>query len=124
MYSILGYTQSHQGPLNDIEGFCEKLPGSYKTDRPINITGIDKAHLKCHCINGSIVNGVRELILFSLAMSSTPGHKIFEEPRVKLFRKVNKSVLSLITFYFEDNDHKPVDFHAETISFTCQLSKI
>ena len=47
-----------------------------------------------------------------------------KEPRVKLFKKVNKSVLSHITFYFEDDDHKPVDFNNETISFTCQLIKI
>ena len=29
-----------------------------------------------------------------------------------------------MTFYFEDDDHKPVDFNNETISFTCQLIKI
>ena len=123
-YSILGFTQSRQSPLNDIEGFYQILPGSYKGDRPINITGIDKIHLKCDCINGSIVNGVREPILYSFALSSPPGHKIYKEPRVKLFKKVNKSVLSHITFYFEDDDHKPVDFNNETISFTCQLIKI
>ena len=27
-YSFLGFTQSHQGPLNDIEGFYQILPGS------------------------------------------------------------------------------------------------
>ena len=29
-YTILGFTQSHQGPLNDIKGFYQMLPGSYK----------------------------------------------------------------------------------------------
>ena len=123
-YSILGFTQSHHGPLNDIEGFYQILPGSYKGDKPINITGIDKVHLKADCIQGSIVNGVREPILYSFGLSSPPGHKIYKEPRVKLFKKINKSVLSHITFYFEDDDHKPVYFHNETISFTCQLNKI
>ena len=73
-YSILGFTQSHQGPLNDIEGFYQIVPGSYKSDKPINITGIDKVHLKCNCINGSIVNGCREPILYSFVFSSPPGH--------------------------------------------------
>ena len=123
-YTILGFTQSHQGPLNDIEGFYQILPGSYKSDKPINIAGIDKIHLKCDCINGSIVNGVREPSLYSFALSSPPGHKIYKEPRIKLFKKVNKSVLSQITFYFEDDDYRPVDFHNETISFTCQLIEI
>ena len=84
-YTILGFTQSHQGPLNDIEGFYQILPESYQGNKPINITGIDKVHLKADCIQGSIVNGVREPILFSFALSSPPGHKIIKEPRVKLF---------------------------------------
>ena len=123
-YTILGFTQSRSYPLDDIDSHYQLISGSYISDKPINITGIDKVHLKCDCIQGSIVNGVREPILFSFALSSPPGHKIYKEPRVKLFKKVNKSVLSHITFYFEDDDYKPVDFHGETISFTCQLIKI
>ena len=122
-YTILGLTQSHHGPLNDVEGFYLLLPGLYKSEKPINITGTDKVHLKCDCIKGSIVNGIREPILYSFVLSSPPGHKIYKEPRVKLFKKINKSVLSHITFYFEDDDHKPVHFIVETISFTCQLVK-
>ena len=123
-YTILGFTRSHSYPLDDIDGFYQIIAGSYTSEKPINITGIDKIHLKCDCIQGSIVNGIREPILYSFALSSPPGHKIYKEPRVKLFKKINKSVLSHITFYFEDDDHKPVDFNGETISFTCQLIKI
>ena len=123
-YTILGFTQSHQGPLNDIEGFYQILPGSYKSDRPINITGIDKVHLKCNVVDGSIVNGVREPILYSFALDQPPGYKIYKEPKVKLFKKINKSVLSHITFYLEDDDYKPVDFNNEIVLFTCQLIKI
>ena len=73
-YTILGFTQSGSYPLDDIDGFYQLIAGSYKGDKPINITGIDKIHLKCDCIQGSIVNGVREPILFSFALSSPPGH--------------------------------------------------
>ena len=123
-YTILGFTQSRSYPLNDIDGFYQLIAGSYKSDKPINIFGIDKIHLKCDCIQGSIVNGIREPNLYSFALSSPPGHKIYKELKVKLFKKINKSVPSHITFYFEDDDHKPVDFNNETISFTCQLIKI
>ena len=123
-YTILGFTQSRSYPLDDIDGFYQLIAGSYKSDKPINITGIDKIHLKCDFLQGSIVNGIREPILYSFALSSPPGHKIYKEPRVKLFKKINKSILSHITFYFEDDDHKTVDFNGETISFTCQLIKI
>ena len=123
-HTILGFTRSHSYPLDDIDGFYQILPGSYQSNKPINNTGIDKVHLKCDCVQGSIVNGKREPILFSFGLSSPPGHKIYKEPRIKLFKKVNKSVLSHITFYLEDDDYKPVDFHGETISFNCQLIKI
>ena len=40
-YTILGFTQSQQGILNDIDGFYQIISGSYKSNKPINITGID-----------------------------------------------------------------------------------
>ena len=123
-YTILGFTQSRSYPLDDIDGFYQLIPGSYKNDKPINTTVIDKIHLNCDCIQGSIVNGIREPILYSFGLSSPPGYKMYNQPRVKLFKKINKSVLSHITFYIEDDDHKSVDFNNETISFTCQLIKI
>ena len=123
-YTILGFTQSISYPLDDIDGFYQLIAGSYKSDKPINITGFDKIHLKCDFIQGSIVNGIREPILYSFALSSPPGHKIYKEPRIKLFQKINKSGLSHISFYVEDDDHNSVDFKGETISFTCQMIKI
>ena len=86
-YTILGFIQSRSYPLDDIDGFYQLIPGSYKSDKPINITGIDKIHLKCDCIQGSIVNVIREPILYSFGLSSPPGYKMYNEPRVKLFEK-------------------------------------
>ena len=123
-YIILGFTQSHSVELGDIEEFIQKLSGTYKGDKPVNFTGIDKIHLKCDCMQGSIVNGFCESILYPFALSSPPGHKVNKELRIKLFKTINKSVLSHITFYLEDDDHETVDFNGETTSFTCQLTKI
>ena len=123
-YTILGFTQSHSYPLDNIEGFYQLIAGLYKSERPINITGIDKVHLKCDCIDGSIMNGIREPILYSFSLDQPPGHKIHKEPKVKLFKKINKSILSHKTFYFEDDDYKPVDFNNEIVLSTCQLIKI
>ena len=119
-YIILGFTQSHSGEVGDIERFFQIKPGTHKNDKPINIKGVDKVHLKCDCIQGSIVNGNREQILYSFALSSTADQKVYKEHRIKLFKMVNKSVLSNIAFYLENVDHKPSIFHNETISFTCQ----
>ena len=96
-HTILGFTRSRSYPIDDIEGFYQLIAGSYKSDRPINISGIDEVHLKCDCIQGSIVNGVREPILSSFALSSPPGHKIYKEPRVK------PRVLSVYTYNYLGN---------------------
>ena len=85
--NVLGFVKSHQEPLDDIPGFYQIIPGSYKSDKPINIIGVDKVHLKCDCVDGSIVNGIRQPVLYSFALDKPPGHKIYKEPRVKLFKK-------------------------------------
>ena len=94
------------------------IAGSYKSERPINFTSFDEVHLKCVCINDRIVNGVREPVLYSFALDQPAGKKIYKKPRINFFKRVKESVLSHITFYLEEDDHKPVDFNGETISFT------
>ena len=61
-YTKLGFSQSHSYPLNDMDEFFQLIAGSYKSEKPINITGVNKVHLKCNCVDGSVVNGVRESI--------------------------------------------------------------
>ena len=107
---MLRFLQSHSGPLNDIEGFVQLIPGSYKSAKPIIFTGIDKVHLKFNFNNDSNVNGVREILMYSFALYNPPGYTINGEPRVKLLKKI-KSVLSHIPFYPEDDDNKLVDFN-------------
>ena len=81
--TFLGSTESHSGVLGDTPGCVQLIPGKYESEKPINITGIDKSHLKCDCFNASNVNGVREPILYSFVLSLHPAQKIFEEPRIK-----------------------------------------
>ena len=40
-YIILGFTRSHSYPLDDIDGFYQSISESYKSDRPINNSGIE-----------------------------------------------------------------------------------
>ena len=110
--------------MNDIQGCVQVIPGKCKSDIPFNLTGVDKIHLKCDCIEGFSVNDVRETILDSFALSAPPGHKLYKEPTINFFKRINKSVLSHMTFYLEDNDHKAVVFNGQTINFTRQLIKM
>ena len=101
------------------------FPGVYTNDKDIlNLNTINKIHLKCDCIDGSIQDGVRKPILFSFLLDKTNGYKVFCEPETIHYRKINKSVLNTITFYLEDDNNEEVDFNQETLTFTLQMIKI
>ena len=111
--------------MNDpSERYIRKIRGTYKNQKPTNITGIDKVHSKCDCIEGGLVNGVRETVLFSFALDKPPSHKIYSKPRVRLLKEIKKPVLSHKTFYSEDDDHIPIDFDGEMILSTCLSTQI
>ena len=114
-YTILGFTQSRSYPLDDIDGFYQLIAGSYKSDKPINITGIDKIHLMCNCIERSIVNGVREPILFSFVCHRLQVIKSikslesnFSKRQINLFYLISLSILktmitNLLIFTMKQN---------------------
>ena len=112
--------------FKNLLGFVERdyPEGTHRSEKPIMISTVDKIHLKCDCVDGSIVNGLRQSILYSFSLDKPPGYKITKEPNTILYKKVNKETLDRITFYLEDDDHQPVDFNGETLTFTIQLIKI
>ena len=101
-----------------------KTPGVYTSDKILNLNTIDKIHLKCDCIDGSIQNGLGKPMLYSFVLDKPSGYKVFSEPETIHYKKINKSVLNTITFYLEDDDNKEVDFNQETFTFTLQMIKI
>ena len=80
--------------------------------------------MKADVIDGSLVDGFRQPILFSFVLDKLPGYKVFCEPETIHYMKVNKSFLNTITFYLEDDDHKEVNFNGETLTFTFQMIKL
>ena len=84
--------------------------GTHKSEKPVMVTSIDKVHLKCDCVDGSIVNGVREQILFSFNLSAPSGYKFPNSPTTVLYKQMNKTRLDSIQFFFGDSNYNPVDF--------------
>ena len=112
--NILGFTP----------GWDYKHYNQYLNQKIVNLSSTNKIHLKCDCIDGSVVNGIQEPILFSFVLDKPSGYKVFCEPETMHFKKINKSVLNTITFYLEDDNNKVVDFIGETLTFTLQMIKI
>ena len=128
MKSVLttSYSIYFNSDLNTLLGFTNKgySAETHTSEKPVMITTTDKVHLKCDRVDGSIVNGIREQILFSFNLSAPPGYKIIKEPNIILYQKINKTRLDSIQFFLEDNNHNPVDFNGETSTFTFQIIKI
>ena len=112
--TILGFTP----------GWDYKRYNQYLSQKIVNLSNTNKIHLKCDAIDGSVVNGVRQPILYSFVLDKPAGYKIFCEPETIHYKKINKSVLNTITFYLEDNNNTEVDFNGETLTFTLQMIKI
>ena len=113
--TILGFTP----------GWDYKHYNKYTSQKLVNLGSTNKIHLKCDCIDGSVLNGLRQPILYSFVLDKLPGYKIFSEPEtIHKYKKINKSVLNTITIYLEDDNNNIVDFNVETLIFTLQMIKI
>ena len=64
--------------LNKLLGFTKTqyTAGTHRSEKPVMITTTDKVHLKCDCVDGSIVNGIREQIFFLLILVLLPDIKL------------------------------------------------
>ena len=56
------------------------IPGVYTSDRVLDFITTYKIHLKCDNIDGSVVNGLRQPILYIFVLDKLPGYKVFCEP--------------------------------------------
>ena len=112
--TILGFTA----------GWDYKHYNKYISQKIVSLSNTNKIHLKCDVIDGSVVNGLRQPILYSFVLDKLPGYKVFSEPETIHYKKINKSVLNTITFYLEDNNNKEINYNGETLTFTLQMIKI
>ena len=112
--TILGFTSGW-----DYKHYNQNL-----SQKIVNLSSTNKIHLKCDAIDGSVVNGVRQPILYSFVLDKPSGYKVFCEPETIHYKKIKKSVLNTIMFYLEDDNNEEVDFNGETLTFTLQMIKI
>ena len=81
--TILGFTP----------GWDCKHYNQYLSQKIVNLSNTNKIHLKCDVIDGSVVNGVRQPILYSFVLDKPAGYKIFSEPETIHYKK-NKQICS------------------------------
>ena len=111
--NVLGFTS----------GSDYKHYNKYISQKSLNLGSTNKKHLKCDVIDGSVVNGLRQPILYSFVLDKKAGYKLFSELETIHYKKINKSVLNIITFYLEYDNNEEVNFNGETLFFTLQMVK-
>ena len=60
-----------------------------------------KSNINCDFFVGSVLNGVRQPLLFRYVLDKLPGSKVFCQPETLDFENINKSVSNIITFVLE-----------------------
>ncbi len=114
--------------------FDEELAGEYASkvsqspafwqvtsDKVVDIMPIDKIHLNCDKVEGSILNGKPSSILYSFQIDKSPGYKIIKNPETILYKNMQTDKIEVLEFYLLDDDGNEVDFNNETITFTLQI---
>ena len=99
-------------------GWHYKCDDRYTCQKIVNLSSTNKIHLKCDVIDGSLVNGCRQPILYNFVLNKPSGYKVFCQPEIIHSKKTKRSVLNTLTFYLEDDNNEEFDFNQETITFT------
>ena len=60
------------------------IPTVYISDKISNLSTTNKSHLKCDIIDGTVINGLRQPILFSFVLDKFTGYKVFCEPETNI----------------------------------------
>ena len=109
--------------LGFIAGWDYKHFNLYLSQKIVKLSSTNKLDLKADIIDGSIVHGVRQPIIYSFVLNKLSGYKVFCEPERIHYKKIIKSVLNTIFFNLEDDNTKKVDFNGEISTFTLQTIK-
>ena len=64
-----------------------KPPGVYTSDKILNLSTVNKIHLKCDIIEGLVVDGIRQPILYSFVLDKPSCFKVFSEPETIHYKK-------------------------------------
>ena len=59
----------------------------YNSQKNVNLTSTNKIHLKCDCNDGSVLNSIRQPILFSFVINKPSGYKVFCETETIHYKK-------------------------------------
>ena len=123
--STTKYDKIFNSDLIEVLGSTNKKyeGGMHLGEKVANIKNFDKVHLKCNCVDCSILDGKRQRFLHFFGLDARPGYKNFEKPSSILYKKLNKDKIDDIIFYLEDDDGNIVVFNGKTFLFYSHVNE-
>ena len=118
------YKPTNGDAIDAILAIHADSPGVCTSEKNLNLSAIDKIHLNCDCIDGSVQKGVRQPILLNFILDKPSGYRVFCDSETIHYKKIKEIVLNTMTFYLEDDKNEQVNFNQETMTFTLQMIKI
>ena len=73
--------------LGFIPGWDYKFYNKNTSQKIVNLGSTNKINLKSDVIDGSVLDGVRQPILYSFVLDKLPGYKVFSEPETIHYKK-------------------------------------
>ena len=109
-----------------ILGFTTKVysEGTHISEISVVISRVDKVHLKCDLVDGSILMELQNKSCLVSIFVLLQNRKLKKEPTTVLCRKINKSRLDKIQCFLENDNNNPVNFNNETLTFSFQIIMI
>ena len=62
-------------------------PGIYTSEKILILCSGDNIRLKCDVVDGIVVNGLRQQVLYSFILDELSGYKVFCQPETTHFKK-------------------------------------
>ena len=120
--TLLGFTSHWDSKITNavhVDG-----PGVFTSDKFSSLSTIEKIHSKCDVIDGSVVDGFKQPILFSFVLDKPSVYRVFCEPMTYHYKKLKKSILNTRTFYLKDDENEEIDVNEEVLTSILQMVKV
>ena len=61
--------------------------GVHTSEKILKLNTVVEIHLKCDIFNGSVVNGLRQIKLYSFSLDKPPAYEVFSQPETIHYKK-------------------------------------
>ena len=111
--------------LKEVLGFIKDIyeEGFHIAEKIINILPINSIFVHINIIDGSIVNGSKEPVIYTFFPNAEPGHKIIQIPKNLVYLPVNKNSIRYFHVKLTDQNNRLLNLRGEELTIRFHLKE-